>query len=363
MALPFARPARRGAVGLDLDGSFIAAVELNGFTVERMASRELPSGLIVDGEVSDAAGLSAVLKDFFKTHKLPRTVRIGVANQQIVVRQLELPRIDDPRERAAAVRFQAAEAIAMPLEEAVLDFQPIGESVSAEGAVRTRFIVVAARAAMVDRLVEAVRGAGLKPAGIDLNAFALVRCLTRGSGDEAVRVLCHFGGVSNLAVAAGTACVFTRPLRTVALAPGRDEAGAADREPEPLDTPTPPPSAAAETEAPAYFSPASPAGAAVTAPAASDRASEGGPVRELAEEIRLSIDFYMAQPDARWVSEVVLSGPGAGRPELAEGLREAIGLPVSVAAPLGALELPVLMPGEDPARYTVAAGLALGASA
>ena len=42
---------------------------------------------------------------------------------------------------------------------------------------RERVLVVAARQSMVDRLVEAVNGAGLKPNGIDLNAFALVRML------------------------------------------------------------------------------------------------------------------------------------------------------------------------------------------
>ena len=53
-------------------------------------------------------------------------VRLGVANQQIVVRVVELPRIEDEKQRDAAVRFQAAEAIAMPLDEAVLDHQVAG---------------------------------------------------------------------------------------------------------------------------------------------------------------------------------------------------------------------------------------------
>ena len=50
-------------------------------------------------------------------------MRLGVANQQIVVRVVELPRIEDEKQRDAAVRFQASEAIAMPLDEAVLDHQ------------------------------------------------------------------------------------------------------------------------------------------------------------------------------------------------------------------------------------------------
>ena len=49
-----------------------------------------------------------------------------MANQQIVVRQIELPAIEDSKELDAAVRFQAAETIAMPLDEAVLDYQLLG---------------------------------------------------------------------------------------------------------------------------------------------------------------------------------------------------------------------------------------------
>jgi type IV pilus assembly protein PilM len=82
----------------------------------------------------------------------------------------------------------------------------------------------------------------------------------------------------------------------------------------------------------------------------------------LAEEIRLSIDFYMAQPDARPVGEVQLSGPGSAIEGLAEDLSALIHLPVAVADPLGGLEVNGALEGEDPHRHTVAAGLALGAA-
>jgi Tfp pilus assembly PilM family ATPase len=223
------------------------------------------------------------------------------------VRQMEIPKIDDEKERAAAVRFQAAEAIAMPLDEVVLDHQVVGESVSPEGSPRLRVIVVAARESMISRVVEAVREAGLRPEGIDLNAFALVRALAMPSDStETARVYCHLGGVTNLAIAIGTSCLFTRPLSTQWDADDENIAAA------------------------------------------------------LAEEIRLSIDYYMAQPEARWVGEIVLSGPGSRRENLSDELSALIEVPVSVAEPLGRLQAGKLPTGEDPHRHTVAAGLALG---
>ena len=71
----------------------------------------------------------------------------------------------------------------------------------------------------------------------------------------------------------------------------------------------------------------------------------------------------MAQPEARWVGEVVLSGPGARRAGLAEQLGSMIDVPVSVAEPLGRLQSNQVPAGEDPYRHTVAVGLALGATA
>jgi type IV pilus assembly protein PilM len=310
MAFGLGKNNNRGIVGLDLDGQFLAAVQASPDGVSRAVSTELAPGVITDGEVTDVHALSEALKDFFRTHNLPRRVRLGVSNQQIVVRHLELPRIEDANELAAAVRFQASEAIAMPLDEVVLDHQVIGESITPDGAARLRIVVVAARESMISRVVDAVRGAGLRPEGIDLNTFALVRTLSLPSDSaESSRVYVHLGGVTNLAIALGSICLFTRPLSTQWDAEGESIAAA------------------------------------------------------LAEEIRLSVDFYMAQPDARWVGEVVLSGPGARREGLAEELGGMIDVPVTVAEPLGRLGEHEVPAGEDPYRHTIATGLALGAAA
>jgi type IV pilus assembly protein PilM len=310
MGFSLGKNNNRGIVGLDLDGQFLAAAQASADGVTRAVSTDLPPGIITDGEVTDVPALTEAIKDFFKTHNLPRRVRLGVSNQQIVVRHLELPRIEDPSELAAAVRFQASEAIAMPLDEVVLDHQVVGESVTPEGQARLRIVVVAARESMISRVVEAVRGAGLRPEGIDLNAFALVRTLSLPSdAAESSRVYVHLGGVTNLAIAIGSICLFTRPLSS---------AWDADDE---------------------------------------------GIAAALAEEIRLSVDFYMAQPDARWVGEVVLSGPGARRAGLADELGGLIDVPVTVAEPLGRLGENEVPAGEDPFRHTIATGLALGAAA
>lgn len=311
MAFSLRKTSPRGFVGLDIDGQFLAAVEVDGDRLVHAVSAELPPGVVVGGEVKDPGVLTAELKSLFRVHALPKRVRLGVSSQQIAVRQIELPVIGDQTERDAAVRFLAGDAIPMPLEDAVLDYQIVGTVAGDDGTNRMQVVVVAARRSMIEEIVTAVRAAGLKPEGIDLDAFALVRTLTNGNGpvdDSPARVHCHLGGVTNLAVASGSTCTFTRPLT-------------------------------------------------------SDWSPEGDLSVPLADEIRLSIDYYMAQPAARRVSEVVLSGPGARRAGLLEGLGKHLGLPVSAARPLGIIDAAPLAAGEDPYRHTVATGLALGAAA
>lgn len=308
MAFSLRKNSERAPFGLDIDGRYLAAAQVDGGRLVRAASCELPAGLVRDGEVVDAGSLGESIKKFVSEVGLPKKVRLGVANQQIVVRVIDLPRIEDENQLSSVVGFQAAEAIAMPLDEAVLDHRVAGYTTAPDGAPRMQVVVVAARRKMIDGFMQAVKAAGLKPDGIDLDAFALVRTLAHTNGDEeSARVLCHLGGVTNLAIARGTACFFTRPL---AATWDEEDAGA-----------------------------------------------------KLADEVRLSIDYYMAQPQAKAVSEVVLSGPGSGDGQLVESLGLHLGLDVIVAPPLGRLDASAVGLSDDPLRYTVAAGLALGAAA
>jgi type IV pilus assembly protein PilM len=308
MALSLRKNPSGGSFGLDIDGRFLAAVQLQAGRIQSAHSVELPEGLVREGEVADADGLGAVIKQFVSNNKLPKSVRLGVSNQQIVVRLIELPLIEDPAEREAAIRFQAAEAIAMPLDEAVLDHQVAAYDETPDGAKRMRVVLVAARRAMIEGFVEAAKKAGLRPEGIDLDAFALVRVLAQEAPEaESAHVFCHLAGVSNLAIAVGRSCIFTRPL-----------------------------SAAWDSE---------------------------HAVNDLADEIRLSIDYSMAQPHAVPVGDMVLSGPGSQDDALVEGLQSQLNLPTSIAEPLGMLDPTAVALDEDPRRYTVAAGLALGEAA
>ena len=149
------------------------------------------------------------LKTFFAENDLPKNVRLGVANQRIVVRSLDLPPLEDPKQLDAAVRAEAPDHIPMPMDEAILDYVPLG-LVQTVGGPRMRVVIVAARRELIDRLVSAAKDAGLKVEGIDLAAFGMVRALASKEEESGAVLYINVAGLTNVAVANHTGCLFTR---------------------------------------------------------------------------------------------------------------------------------------------------------
>jgi type IV pilus assembly protein PilM len=211
--IKFGRRAGADVVGLDIQPGFIAAVsaKVNGsIAAEKAATIALAADAMRDGEVLDEEALSDSLREMFASAGLGKRVRVGVANQRTVLRILELPPVTDHKELAAAVSFQAQDQVPMPLNNAVLDFHPLGVIDTPAGP-RQRVVLVAAQRDMVERLLGAVRRAGLTPEGVDLSAFALIRSLYRPDPEQSGRVLyLNVDGLTNLAIAEGTVCRFTR---------------------------------------------------------------------------------------------------------------------------------------------------------
>jgi type IV pilus assembly protein PilM len=330
--LTLRRPgAARPVVGLDIEPGAIhaAQVAVNGhLLVERAVSAPLEPGIVRDGEVVDVGALAESLQRLFEEHDLDRRVRIGVANQRIVVRTLELPPIADASELAAAVRFLAADHVPMPLDQAVLDHVLLGTFDTPAGP-RMRVLVVAARRDMIDKLLAAARAAGLRPEGIDLAAFALVRGIERS--DDTVLHLAA-GGLVNLALARGGQCVFTRVVSGGLEAMATELAERSDTTIE-----------AARGRLMAD---------GLDGGSDSRRVLTDG-ISRIAAEVRNSLDFHSGADIAEDRAErVALTGTAAGVPGFATALAEGLALPVDIAAP----DAPGI---ESPHRYTVAAGLAV----
>jgi type IV pilus assembly protein PilM len=349
----------KSVVGLDIEAGSIAAseVHVNGSVqVAKTGVAPLEAGVFREGEVTDPAALVDALKRLFSAHKLSKSVRLGVANQRVAVRTLRMPWIEDESELETAIRFQAQDHIPMPLEHAVLDFQVVNRAIAEGGDRHMDVVAVAARRDMVESMLVALQGAGLKPVGIDLSAFAMIRALARrqartgqgaepGGETEPATLYCNLGDVTNLAVARGSNCLFTRissfgvegiaqrlAERTgLTLEHARQWISHVGLE-RPVE----------ELE-----------GDPETVTATREALAEG--CAKLADELRLSLEFYGTQEGAAAVEGVVACGPGSTITGLAQRLERDLGLRFEVGRPSELAHL------EDAAaaRLTLSYGLAL----
>jgi type IV pilus assembly protein PilM len=398
--LSLGRRSAENLVGLDIQPGFVAAVQarVNGSIVaERAVSLPLPADSVRDGEVMDDSAVSDALRELFGDSGMAKRVRVGVANQRTVLRTLELPPVTDQKELAAAVNFQAQDQVPMPLDNAVMDFHPLG-IVDTPSGPRQRVVLVAAQRDMIERLLAAVRGAGLTVEGVDLSAFALIRSLYRPDANQTGRVLyLNVDGLTNLAIADGTVCRFTRVVgsglegmaseiaerRGIALVEARALLAAVD-----LTTPMPvaqaidavaeeadsdisvqadedghesqSPEDTEESERAMSYEELA-AVESMSAPQAPQSDTdvwtvlENG-IRDISGEVRNSLDFHRSQEGGGDVSHVVMSGAAQDIPGFAEALQSSLGVEVRAG------ELGVAGDGvaeiSSPHRLAVATGLA-----
>ena len=408
------KPKTRSVVGLDIEPGFVAAAEFSSGSSPRLvkaATAGLGPGLFHEGEVVDVDGLSEKLRAFFREHELPKRVRLGVASQKIAVRVIELPAIDNEQELEAAVRFQAQEELPMPLEQAVLAHRVLERITDGEHP-RMRVLVVGARRDTVNHLLAVARRAGLNPELVDLSAFAMIRALhiprqnsheAEGSlgADETIAgepaldgagfdlghengqgrdtssaskarskapskaaaspaagtdpaslatVYCYIGGLTNLAIAVGTNCVFNRVLHN-----GIESMAAtlAERKGLTLDH---------SREWLRYVGLERDLqnieGEQEIITESREVLQNGA--RRIADEVRLSMEYYHSTvPDAPRVEAAVMAGPGIAIAGLNTLFEQELGMPVE-ARSLGQIDVePGALDGVDGPALTVATGLAL----
>lgn len=347
-------------VALDIGSSAVAGVELRSskgrVTLAKAAMEPLSSGLVKDGEIVNSGALAIELRRFWHAQGFSgKRVRLGVANQRVAVRIIEIPALDDPNERRSAARFEAAEQIPMPQESTVVDFQPIMRF-STESGERERVVVVVADRDMVQTLAEVARRAGLVPTAIDLESFAILRALLppppvvdEGSPDTPARAICHVGAqVTNMMIAVDRRCHFTRMVGfggaqlTAAVS---ECTGLSPSEAEGLKLACGLLGEPVEGYEPALVAEVHEALAVAARP--------------LAREIGRSLEYYNSQDFSRPVDRLVLSGGTSLCVGLDRYLAQALNTPVQRGNPLTCLHGTPHLDAALAARTAVAVGLAL----
>ncbi len=319
-------------VGLDIGTSAVRATEVafgsggpaagNG-TLQRFGQVDLPPGAVRDGEVVEQAMVSHAIKQLWQQAGFStKDVVLGVGNQRVIVREMELPWMPLAQLKAS-LPYQVQELLPVAGGDALLDFFPTGEHTGERG--RTvRGMLVAAQRDTVAANVLAVEGAGLRPTMVDLNAFALVRALSRGAAGAGTVAFVDIGArVTNVVVAVRGVPALVRVIPqggghitdavATALGVTAHEAEGIKRE----------------------------LGIAYGAAAGQEAAAEaiGATARQLVESIRNTFVYYAGNHPGAGIEGVLLTGGGAHLPGLGQFLSSSSRIPVALGDALQGLRL------------------------
>jgi type IV pilus assembly protein PilM len=346
-------------VGVDLGTTAVRAVQVTvtgrgPAVLDRVGQVMLPAGAVRDGEVQQPEVVAEALRTLWSKWGFKgRKIALGVANQQVVVRHVDLPYLPEDELRRS-LSFQVGDYIPIPVEQAVLDFHVLETYETDDGQQLSRLLLVAAQQEMVNAIIDSVRKAKLDPVMVDLDAFAMLRALAPEGviEDRGGELLIDIGGsVTNILVHEGGVPKFVRILLmgghaiTDTLVSGmgmtfedaenlKASTGLVDQDGDTIDEPT-------------------------------RVISERG--MRFVDEIRGSLDYYAAQVDSIPVRRALITGGASLLPNLQERLADALRVPVDRGHPFQELKIGKTGLSNDELveaepYMTVAVGLALGAA-
>lgn len=307
------------AIGIDIGAtavraSILAPGTLDGrpsVTIHGVGRTPIDAGVVINGVVQDAPALTVALKRLWAENNFEcRNVILGIANQQVLVRDLTIPALD-PVQRAKALPYQAKEIVALPIDQVILDFCDLGSADPETNLVRG--LLVATPREPVLNAVRAVESAGLKVARVDLSAFGSLRAI--GAEDLAVEAVVDLG--AHLTTIVMHDHGVPKLIRTLARGGQQLTEQLADR-------------------------------MSMAAPDAEKAKCEAGvdgdrgdvtralieAMRPLVAEIRTSIGYFRSTNDGAMIERISLTGGGAAMPGIAQSLAEQLGLPTRVVDPM-----------------------------
>ncbi len=311
------------AVGVDVGRAAIKVAEVRrtarGVELRRAAVAPTPAGAVAGGMVLDPPAVGAAVEALVRRAGIrARRAVVAVTGQNVLARVLRLPPIPEEEVRQA-IRWEAERHLPIPVDEAVIDVQPVGE-VTEDGRRQLEVLLAAAPESVVLAHIQAVERARMTVEAVEVGALAMVRGLghtdTRGT-----RALVNLGAsTTDVAVVRDGVPQFTRTILA-----GTDAVTAAAARLAGADP------AAAQQIVARYglgwedSPPDLPPGAYATELTAA--------LEEVVTQLRRTLDFVRAQFPGVTVSEIVLCGGGARLKYVDRHLTAELDLPVAVGSP------------------------------
>ena len=332
------------SVGLDIGTRTIKVIELEGegnFTL-RASGVVAYSGDSIENlsdDQSTAAFAEIIMKLFKAAGVRSRDIAISLPESLVFTRTVSLPALTN-QEVAAAIKWEAEQYIPIPVKEAIIQHQIMERDEGPMGGVRV--LLVAAPRTLVEKYIKVVNAARLNVVAVETELLSLARST---APKNQTALLVDFGARSvDIAIAKNSQLVFSRSIPSAGEALTRALAQGLK---------------ISLKEAEEYK----------RTYGLSSNQLEGRVRQALAsiiagviDEIKKSIHFYQSEEKGLAPTSTVISGGGAGMPELISYLSNALGTEVLIANPFSGVRVPenvvqTLAPYAP--LYSIAVGLAM----
>ncbi len=339
------------AVGLDIGSSSVKLVHLKekkgGYALSAFATAKLPPETIVDGALMNSAAVVQAIQELVAGQKVKmKEVAIGVRGHSVIIKKISLPRMTQ-EELDDSIQWEAEQYIPFDVKDVNIDTQILTPP---DVAGQMDVLLVAAKKEMINDYTSVCAEAGLAPAVVDVDAFAVQNAYEANYElvpGETVVLINVGASVTNVNIIANGVTTFTRDVTMGGNSFTEEiqkQLNVSYDEAEALKV-----GGQGESDA--------------VVPQEVERVIQGV-AEQLAGEIQRSLDFYAATAADNRISRVYLSGGTARIPALFKVIEQRAAVPVEVLNPFKAIEIdnrkfdPLLLTNAASAA-AVAVGLAL----
>jgi type IV pilus assembly protein PilM len=210
-----ARP--RTAVALDIGSSHVKLLELERdrsgrYRLKHFGVAPVPPEAIVDGAFMNTSAIVGTIRELVARHRVKtKDAVVGVAGNSVIIKRISLPLMTQD-ELEESITWEAEQYIPFDVNDVNIDAHILKGQADEAG--QMDVLLVAARKELINEYQSLVLEAGLRPAVIDVAAFALENQFTLNY--DVVReptALVNVGASSvNLNVLRGGVSAFTRDI-------------------------------------------------------------------------------------------------------------------------------------------------------
>ena len=206
-------------LGIDISSTTVKLLELSQsgdrYRVESYAVAPLPPEAVVEKNVNQVETVGGLIRELVKRSKTRAQHAVAaVAGSAVIIKTIPMPAGLSGEDLEAQLTVEADQYIPYPLEEVALDFEEQGPVVGRDDQVNV--LLAACRQETIESRVDAIEVAGLTPAVMDVEIFAMERALALLHSQmpvahpETIAMVDIGASMTTLSVYAGGDSVYTR---------------------------------------------------------------------------------------------------------------------------------------------------------